>query len=119
MLDALVHPVVEAGPQADPPEAPVEGRCWLGGADAVDAWAGKDDMIAIWTSGGWRFVAPRAAMCVARLTDGASLRFDGESWIEPPAITSPAGGSTIDSEARSVIVALILLFESHGLLISG
>lgn len=119
LLDALVHPVVEAGPQVDPPEEPVAGCCWLVAAGAVEAWAGKDDMVAIWTAGGWRFAAPRTAMQVVRLSDGVSLRFDGESWIEPPSIASPSGGSTIDSEARSVLAALILLLEGHGLLISG
>lgn len=119
LLDALVHAVIEAGPQADPPTTPVEGCCWLVGPDATAAWAGKEDAVAIWTSGGWRFVLPRAAMRVSRLADGASLRFDGESWIEPPSIAGAAGGSTIDSEARSVLAALILLLEAHGLLISG
>lgn len=119
LLDALVHPVIEAGPQADPPGSPIEGCCWLVGSGATGEWAGKEDAVAIRTSGGWRFVTPRAAMRVARLADGVWLRFDGETWIEPVAIASPAGGSTIDSEARSVIAALILALEAHGLLISG
>jgi hypothetical protein len=119
LLDALVHAAIEAGPQADPPAEPAEGRCWLVGTTPTGDWAGEGGKIALWTAGGWRFVAPRAGMRAARLSDGAWLRFDGESWIAPPVIETATGGSTIDSEARSVIAALILHMEGHGLLISG
>lgn len=119
LIDALVQAAVEAGPQADPPAAPGEGQCWLVGTDATGDWAGKAGMLAVRTSGGWRFVAARAGMRVVRLADGAWLRFDGEAWIAPAEITGPSGGSTIDSEARSVITTLILLLEAHGILISG
>ncbi|WP_447760264.1 DUF2793 domain-containing protein [Sphingopyxis panaciterrae] len=119
LIDALIHAAIEAGPQTEPPVEPGDGGCWLVGADAIDDWAGKEDMLAIRTAGGWRFVAPRTGMRVARLADGKWLRFDGTGWVEPMAITGPAGGSTIDSEARNVIAALILLLGAHGLLISG
>lgn len=119
LLDALVHAAIEAGPLADPPGAPAEGQCWLVGGAPTGGWAGRQDMLALWTAGGWRFIAPRAGMRVVRSSDAAWLRFDGESWIEPAVLAGAAGGSTIDSEARSVIDALILCLEAHGLLISG
>lgn len=119
LLDALVHPAVEAGPLAEPPIAPVEGQCWIIDAAPSGAWSGQAAAIALWSAGGWRFVAPRPGMEVVRLDDGARLRFDGGMWTGPATIAAPAGGSTIDSEARSVIGALILLLEAHGLLISG
>lgn len=119
LLDALVHAAVVAGPVADPPSEPAEGQCWIVGSSPTGAWTGHVSAVAVWTSGGWRFVAPRQAMRVARLSDGAQLRFDGESWSEPVLIAAPAGGSTIDSEARSVIAALIGQLAAHGLLISG
>ncbi|NIJ39309.1 hypothetical protein FHR22_004056 [Sphingopyxis panaciterrae] len=119
LIDALVQAAVEAGPQADPPAEAGEGQCWLVGAGATGGWAGQADMLAIRTSGGWRFVAARAGMRVVRLADGAWLRFDGEGWIAPAEIAGPSGGSTIDSEARSVLAALITLLAAHGLLISG
>lgn len=117
LLDLLVQPAVEDGPQADPPVAPVAGQGWIVGAGATGAWAGEADAIALWTAGGWRFVAPRAGMRAARLSDGAWLRFDGADWVEPDAVASPAGGATIDSEARAAVDALILALVGHGLLI--
>ncbi len=119
LLDALVHAAVEDGPVAVPPASPVEGQCWIVDAAPTGAWAGQDNRIALWTPGGWRFAAPREAMAVTRLTDGARLRFDGGAWTTPPSIEAPSGGSTIDSEARSVISLLILHLAAQGLLISG
>ncbi len=119
LLDALIHAAVEAGPLAAPPASPVLGQCWIVGAAATGDWAGHEQAIALWTAGGWRFSPPREGMRVTRLTDGARLRFDGSIWVEPAAIAAPSGGSTIDSEARSAITALILHFAAQGLLISG
>src|SRR3546814_11890805 len=82
-------------------------------------WSGAEKAIAIWTAGGWRFAAPRVGVQVTRLTDGARLRFDGSGWTAPAAIGAPAGGTTVDSEARAAITALILNLAAQGLLISG
>ncbi|MBL8652063.1 MAG: DUF2793 domain-containing protein [Sphingopyxis sp.] len=117
LLDLLVQPAVEAGPQVDPPLAPAAGQGWIVAAGATGAWDGADGSLALWTAGGWRFAAPRPAMRVARLSDGAWLRFDGAAWVEPDAVASPAGGATIDSEARAAIGAVILALVGHGLLI--
>lgn len=119
LLDALVHAAVVAGPLADPPADPAEGQCWIVGLAPAGVWTGQATAIALWTAGGWRFAAPREGMQVTRLSDGSRLRFDGSLWAEPAAIAAPAGGSTIDSEARSAITALILHLEAQGLLISG
>jgi hypothetical protein len=119
LIDALVHAAVEAGPLNDAPAEPEAGRCWLVGAAPTGDWAGQGQAIAIWTAGGWRFVAPRAGMTVVRLADGARLRFDDGQWVEPATIIAPSGGSTIDAEARSALSALILHLEAQGLLISG
>ncbi|KTE28747.1 MULTISPECIES: DUF2793 domain-containing protein [unclassified Sphingopyxis] len=117
LLDLLVQPAIEDGPQADPPVAPVAGQGWIVGAAATGAWADEDGAVALWTAGGWRFVTARPGMRVVRLSDGAWLRFDGADWVEPDAIASPAGGATVDSEARASIDALILALVGHGLLI--
>ena len=117
LLDLLVQPVVEAGPLAVPPPAPGMGQGWIVGAGASGAWAGESDSLALWTAGGWRFIAPRAGMRTLRLSDGVWLRFDGALWVEPEEIVSPAGGATVDSEARAAIDTLILALIGHGLLI--
>lgn len=119
LIDALVHAAVEAEPANDPPPEPVAGQCWLVGSAPTGDWTGRARSVAIYTAGGWRFAAPRQGMAVRCLADGAAWRFDGAAWIGPPVIAAPAGGATVDGEARAVLAALILLLEAQGLLKSG
>src|SRR3546814_5170759 len=66
LLDALVQPVIEAGPQDDPPSAPTVGHGWLVGGAPTGDWTEATGMIAVYTAGGWRFVEPRAGMRLLR-----------------------------------------------------
>ena len=119
LLDALVHAAIEAGPLAEPPSSSAPGQCWIVGSAPTGAWAGHGDAIAVQTSGGWRFAVPREGTHVMRLADGARLRFEGGTWVEPSTIAPPAGGAVIDSEARGAIAALIAQLAAQGILISG
>ena len=119
LLDALVQPMIEAGPQDDPPMSPEAGQAWLVGDSPTGAWAGAAGALALWTAGGWRFMAPRPGMRIWRLDDGLWLRFDGSSWTIPAPLAGPAGGPVIDAEARSAIDALIACLSAHGLLIAA
>ena len=118
-LDALIHAAVGAGPLAVPPSDPASGQCWIVGALPTGGWTDQENSLALWTAGGWRFMPPREGMSVTRLADRAQLRFEAGAWIAPGVIEAPAGGSTIDSEARSAISTLILHLVAQGLLISG
>lgn len=117
LLDALVQPVVAAGPQDVPPLTPAIGQGWIVGEAPSGAWAGEAGALALWTAGGWRFIAPRDGMRTVRLSDGAVLRRAGGAWVEPDALPSPAGGVVVDAEARAAIDALILALVGQGLLI--
>lgn len=119
LLDALVHPMVEAGPVATPPTGARVGQCWIVDAKPVGEWDGQGNAIAIWTANGWRFASAHVGMRVTRLADGAQLRFDGDGWRAPGKIGAPVGGSTIDAEARTAIATLILHLTAQGLLIAG
>ncbi len=119
LMDIAVQPVVQAMETSAPPETPVAGQCWIVGAAPTGAWADQENALALWTAGGWRFVPPREGMSVVRLTDGARLRFEAGAWAAPGVVEAPAGGSTIDSEARSAISTLILHLVAQGVLISG
>lgn len=119
LIDAFIRPTVEAGPLTTPPATPIPGRCRLAAEGATGAWAGRGDALAIWSDGGRRFAAPRRGMRVLRSPDEVWPRFQGGMWIEPDSVTNPAGGVTIDSEARAAIAALILHIGAHGILISG
>ena len=134
-IDLALHPAVEGPPLATPPADPEEGQCWIVGAGASGGWTGHDLMLAMWTEGGWRFVAPPAgtgawnkAANLPLLWDGvqwregelvcAGLEIDGVQVVGPrqPAVPNPSGGTIIDVEARAAINALTAVLMSHGLI---
>lgn len=134
MADALLHPVAESE-RADPPTEPAPGQCWLVAAGAGGDWAGQAGALACWTTGGWRFLAPREGMTVWRRDAGCAARHDGSGWetgaidaqvlriggaavVGPraAAIADAAGGATVDTEARAAVNALLAALRAHGLL---
>lgn len=133
-LDAAVQACVEAAAAA-PPSSPVAGQCWLVESPAAGAWQGREGEIALWTSAGWRFVAPKPGMAVWNAGLSLPHRFVGGNWVagellcssvrvngvqvvgeRQPPVPSPSGGTTIDAEARAAIAALTAALMSHGLI---
>ena len=134
LADIAVQAVVQAVAPTNVPASPVVGQCWIVGAAPTGAWTGRAGNIAGWTSGGWRFVAPFEGMRVWSLTDGVIVRRGASAWLvgamtaaslsvggqqvvgaRAARITAPTGGTTIDSQARAAIAALIAGLETHGL----
>jgi hypothetical protein len=135
ILDLAVQPVVESSDGTVPPALPIVGQAWIVGAAASGAWAGHVGEIAGWTDGGWRFVALPAGSVVwvsdlglpaVRGVDGwqvgdvrASRLLIGDNQVvgpQRPAISEPAGGSTVDTAARAAIAAILGSLRSHGLI---
>jgi hypothetical protein len=135
VLDTLVSAAVEEAPRASPPASPVPGSCYLAAAEPGGAWAGKAQCIAVFTSGAWRFIAPVEGMSVHVRTTGvaatyrsgawelgvlrgSSLLLDGQKVVGPRAsgIASPAGGATVDAQARSAIDQILGAMRQHGLI---
>ena len=134
-LDLLVSGAVEEPPRASPPASPTAGACYIVGEAATDAWTGKSQCVAGWTSGGWRFIAPvdgmslyeRASGTLAVFRSGSweigtlrgsSLVLEGQQVVGPraAAIESPTGGSVVDSEARAALDAILDTLRQHGLI---
>jgi len=136
-IDLLLSPAVETMTLSAPPSSPARGACYVVASGATGAWAGKDDMLAGYADGGWRFVAPVEGL---RLLDRGSgqilLRRDGawESGIvraeevqiggltvvrqRQPAIANPTGGTVIDAECRTAIGSILTMLRTHGLIAS-
>ena len=134
-IDVARQPAVEGPPAAAPPADPEEGQCWIVAPAATGDWSGRDLMLAMWSEGGWRFVAPSPGTTAWNKAAGVPLQFDGESWraglwacaglevdgvqvvgARQPAVPSPSGGTIIDSEARTAIAAITAALMSHGLI---
>jgi hypothetical protein len=134
LIDALLQLEVQ-GTSDVPPAQPQEGDCWLIGPSASGAWAGKTDLVAISTTGGWRYVSPMRGMRARDLSTGLEISFHDEGWgaspmavaslmidgrqvvgSRQPAVPSPSGGTIIDAEARVAITKITAALMSHGLI---
>lgn len=135
IIDMLLHPMAESASVATPPSAPVVGQCWIVASGGTGIWAGKDAAFACFTSGGWRYISPRKGMRVG-VVDAQSVHiYDGLTWTIDPlrsdalylddvkvigtrqsAIANASGGSTIDTEARAAINAILAALRNHGLI---
>jgi hypothetical protein len=134
-LEALVAPSVEEPPRVSPPASPALGSCYIIAAGATGAWSGKQDNLACFTAGGWRFVGPLPGMTAyVRSTSvwavyrssawelgvlrGSALNVGGQQVVgaRGAAIPSPTGGSVVDTEGRAAISAILAALRSHGLI---
>jgi hypothetical protein len=134
-VDLALHPAVEGPPASIPPGDPAEGQCWIVGPAASGDWSGRDGTLAMWSEGGWRFVAPAPGTSAWNKAADVPLLFDGAAWRQgelvcaavevdgvqvvgqrQPAVPSPSGGTIIDAEARAAIAALTAALMSHGLI---
>lgn len=134
-IDMLLHGVAESADLAVPPTAPVAGQCWIVAAGASGAWAGREEDVAGWTEGGWRFVAPRPGLRLEVADRGHAMAYDGTAWRDSAvrgdgfyvddqqivgarlaAIAAPTGGTTVDVESRGAIAAILAALQAHGLI---
>lgn len=135
LVDAALHPVVEALDIASPPPEPLPGEAWVIAADPQGDWSGRENQIAICTSGGWRYIAPVAGMSAwLRPADGW-VGFDGTSWGARPlptfgiavngkqvvgpqfaSIANPNAGPLQDTESRAAIGLILDAMRHHGLI---
>ena len=133
--DALISPTVVAVAPVTIPSSPVIGQCWVVGASPTGIWAGHANAIAAWTDGGWRFVSAIEGMHVWSIADTMTARFAGSAWIlgvvtgssfsvagqkvigsRQGHIGLPSGGSTVDTQARATLSAIVAALENHGLI---
>ncbi len=135
ILDVLVAAAVEGLPLAPPPASPAVGSCYIVGTSPTGAWSGHAHKLAAWTSGGWRFIAPRDGMSVYVKSDGNTALYHGGAWeigtlsgsqvlisgqkvlgSRSAAIVAPAAGTTVDLEARAAIGEILAAMRQHGLI---
>ena len=135
ILDGLVQAVVEDDALTAPPASPAEGQVWLVAAGATGAWAGHDGALAHFIGGAWIFHAPLEGWSVWLKPQGLVARHDGSAWVggvvtaatveiggdqiigpRQSAIADATGGTTVDTEARAALNALLAACRAHGLI---
>lgn len=114
LLDTLLHAAIE-GEGNTPPATPAEGECWLVGETPTGAWADHPGELASYQVGGWIFAVPRDGMRLLDRATGQDIRFR-DGWQRPATPLEPAGGATVDAEARAAIAGLIEVLIATGVL---
>ncbi|HVI99062.1 MAG TPA: DUF2793 domain-containing protein [Sphingomonas sp.] len=119
----------------DPPATPAIGDCWIVGGAPTGVWAGHTNAIAGWTAGGWRFVAPVDGLFAWVEATGVGARFVDGAWqigdiaatrvvigdvqvlgTQVAAIAGPDGGTTVDTECRAALGAVLAALRTHGII---
>ena len=79
-LDLAVAAAVEEEPRTSPPSSPAIGDCYIVGTAASGAWAGRDECLAGYTSGGWRFIEPLEGLGAYVKTTGTWAIYLSGAW---------------------------------------
>jgi hypothetical protein len=137
LFDLALSAAVDGFLANNPPASPSAGACYVLGASPIGAWAGHAQALAGYTAGGWRFIAPvdgltawvKASSQFATYSGGGwelghlrgvRLSVGGEQVVGPrlTAVAEATGGTTIDTEARAAIAAILDRLRQHGLIAS-
>ncbi len=137
LLDFVVAGAIEEPARNDPPQSPAAGRTFLVGDSPTGEWSQYAGHLACYGSGGWRFVAPVSGLAVVDKSTGLVAAYTAAGWeagvvrasrllidgqqvvgARAAAIADPAGGATIDTEARSAIAEMLSALREHGLISS-
>jgi Protein of unknown function (DUF2793) len=132
-LDRLVALVVVSRSLSVPPLTPATGACYIVPASASAAWGHPAGQVLHWQGSAWLPEAPRDGQ-VALVADEAimlvhlgvwqatwpvaGLKIAGRAVLaeNPANVLPPSGGTTIDSEARATLAALVLALQQQGIL---
>lgn len=136
-LDIVAAAAVEEPPRTSPPASPTVGATFIVGPAATGVWASHDQSLAAYTEGGWRFVAPRAGLLAYVISTATWALFRAGAWefgivrgdqvviggrqvvgAQAAAVPAPAGGTTVDVEARATIGLMLSALRAHGLIAS-
>ncbi len=117
LIDALLHMAVEAALPAAPAVTDNDiGKSWAINVAPTGAWANKAGQIACWVGGSWRFIVPHEGMRVWNKSTRRHSLFISGQWTTAPSVPNPTGGTAIDSEARTALVAILQYFRLIGIL---
>lgn len=114
LLDAL-HARAVIASQPAPPTTASEGACYRVTAPASGAWAEREDSLAVLIGGAWRFLAPAEGLLVFDRATNCMIIYRSQ-WQPAQSVAQPAGGATVDAEARAAVTALLTALQVMGVL---
>ena len=132
-IDRLVALTVASRSVAAPPAPPQTGKCHIVPVAGITAWGQPAGTLMHWLGTGWLAQVPRDGQTALVADEGlmlvhrgswlavwpvAGLRIGGRDVLaaSPVSVSAPIGGSVTDSEARTVLAALISALQQQGIL---
>jgi len=117
-LDIVVQLRLQQTGATTPPATPADGEVYALGAGASGAWAGQDDMLAVWLDGVWQFLAPQTGWRAWDISTAQLMVRDESGWIVPqPALDNLDGvgiGTSADATNRLSVQAPATLLSHDG-----
>ena len=80
LIDLLVQPVIK-GRTNIPTASPAESDAYIVTTTANGAWIGKENQIAWFIGGAWRFIAPFEGMWFWSVADARDYIYHGNAWM--------------------------------------
>ncbi|MBX3575961.1 MAG: DUF2793 domain-containing protein [Rhizobiaceae bacterium] len=117
VLDALAQLSVKSRLLTAPPGSPAEGDRYVVAAPATGAWTGREDAVAAFMDGGWRFHLPREGYTAWVTAESALIHFDGSDWQDVPVgahATLLGINATADATNRLAVSSPATLFSHEG-----
>jgi hypothetical protein len=94
-LDAVAQLRVISSSVTDPPADAAAGASYLVPAGAAGEWQAREGRIAVWSNGGWLYLAPKAGWRAWDESRRAHQMFDGVAWVPDAVAVSPGGAGTL------------------------
>ena len=91
LLDCFTQLAVESRTLTAPPGAPAEGACYIPATAATGAWSGWDNLLALFSGGGWLRLTPVSGLKAWVKAERLTLTYEDGVWRDGIALT-PSGG---------------------------
>ncbi len=94
-LDGLTQLDLLSASSLSPPSVAADGDCYAIPDGSTGAWTGREGKVAIYTNGGWVFVAPRVGWRAWIIDVSSSALFDGADWMLGAVAISQNGAAMV------------------------
>lgn len=101
-LDGMVQIKVISRALNDPPETVSDGDCFIVALGGLNAWAGQDQRLAVYSNGGWIFLEPQDGWQGWLIEEHCTVRFTRGGWH-----------SAVLAEARNGAASRLLVAETE------
>ena len=105
LIDATTQLAVESCTLAAPPGSPGEGACYIPTQGATGAWSGWGGQIALFSGGGWIWVAPVSGFKAWVKAERLTITYEDGLWRDGIALTFHGGRVTLRAKEEELTLA--------------